>query len=78
MGMTCNNYIAPVGKYLNDIGHVTDVIVSLENSEVKATMNAQTNTQVLKDALLEKHTLTEAIFIENAIIIVMASIMLIF
>jgi cation transport ATPase len=58
-GMTCNNCKASVEKYLGDIDYVTNVNVNLENSEVEVTMDKHVNTQILKEALPEKYTLTK-------------------
>ncbi len=58
-GMTCNNCKASVEKYLNDIDHVSNVTVKLEDGEAEVTMDNHIDTQVFKDALPEKYTLTE-------------------
>lgn len=58
-GMTCNNCKASVEKYLGDIDYVTNVNVNLKNSEVEVTMDKHLNTQILKEALPEKYTLTK-------------------
>jgi cation transport ATPase len=58
-GMTCNNCKASVEKYLSDIDHVSYVTVNLENGEAEVTMDKHIDTQVLKQALPDKYTLTE-------------------
>jgi cation transport ATPase len=58
-GMTCNNCKASVEKYLSDVDHVSHVTVNLENGEAEVTMDKHIDTQVLKQALQDKYTLTE-------------------
>ena len=58
-GMTCNNCKASVEKYLSEIDHVSEASVNLEKGEAEVTMDKHINTQVLKDALPKKYTLTE-------------------
>ena len=57
--MTCNNCKASVEKYLNDIDHVFNATVNLEKAEAEVTMDKHVATQVLKQALPDKYTLTE-------------------
>lgn len=57
--MTCNNCKASVEKYLSEIDHVSEASVNLEKGEAEVTMDKHINTQVLKDALPKKYTLTE-------------------
>lgn len=58
-GMTCNNCKASVEKYLGEIDHVSNVTVNLENGEAEVTMDKHIDTQVLKQALPDKYTLTD-------------------
>ena len=57
--MTCNNCKASVEKYLSAINSVSNVNVSLEIGEAEITMDKHVTTQVLKEALPEKYTLSE-------------------
>ena len=58
-GMTCGGCKASVEKYLRDIDHITDVSISLENGEAEITMDTHVNTQILKDGLPDKYTLSQ-------------------
>lgn len=58
-GMTCNNCKASVEKYLNELKNVTNVAVDLEKGEAVLTMDHPIETELLKNALPEKYTLSE-------------------
>jgi len=58
-GMTCNSCKASVEKYINALEYVTHVSVHLENGEAEVTMDRHITTDVLKNALPEKFTLSE-------------------
>lgn len=58
-GMTCNNCKASVEKYLNELKNVTNVAVDLEKGEAVLTMDHHIETELLKNALPEKYTLSE-------------------
>tara|TARA_R110001632_G_scaffold19898_4_gene59826 strand:- start:1584 stop:2321 length:738 start_codon:yes stop_codon:yes gene_type:complete len=58
-GMTCGGCVASVEKYLRDIDHITNVNISLENGEAEVTMDTHVNTQILKEALPDKYTLSD-------------------
>jgi cation transport ATPase len=58
-GMTCNNCKASVEKYLSELKHITNVSVNLEKGEVEVTMDKHIDTQILKNTLPEKYTLSD-------------------
>jgi cation transport ATPase len=58
-GMTCNSCTASVEKYINALEYVTNVSVHLEKGEAEVTMDRHITTDVLKNALPEKYTLSE-------------------
>lgn len=58
-GMTCNNCKASVEQYLSKVDHVTEVTVNLEKGEALVTMDQHVDTQLLKNALPEKYSLSE-------------------
>jgi cation transport ATPase len=58
-GMTCNNCKASVEQYLSKVDHVTEVTVNLEKGEAVVTMHKHVDTQLLKNALPEKYSLSE-------------------
>jgi copper chaperone CopZ len=58
-GMTCGGCKASVEKYIREIDHVTGVDINLEKGEAEVTMDSHIDTQILKQALPEKYTLTE-------------------
>ena len=58
-GMTCGSCKASVEKSLNNLDGVTNVEVNLEKGEAELTMNTHIDTQILKDALPEKYSLSE-------------------
>jgi copper chaperone CopZ len=58
-GMTCGGCKASVEKYLNEIEHVTNVSIHLENGEAEVTMDKRITTDVLQNVLPEKYTLSE-------------------
>ncbi|MFT5217744.1 MAG: copper chaperone CopZ [Glaciecola sp.] len=58
-GMTCGGCKASVEKHLNEIEHVTNVSIHLENGEAEVTMDKRITTDVLQNALPEKYTLSE-------------------
>jgi cation transport ATPase len=58
-GMTCNNCKASVGKYLNDLTHISHVSIDLENGEAEVTMDKHISSEELQNALPEKYTVSE-------------------
>ena len=58
-GMTCGSCKASVEKSLNNLDGVKNVEVNLEKGEAELTMNTHIDTQILKDALPEKYSLSE-------------------
>ncbi|TYA57963.1 heavy-metal-associated domain-containing protein [Formosa maritima] len=58
-GMTCNNCKKSVEEALQKLDKVSKVEVSLESEEVTITMDSHIETQILKNALPNKYTLTE-------------------
>tara|TARA_R110000787_G_scaffold45993_2_gene111903 strand:+ start:6080 stop:6817 length:738 start_codon:yes stop_codon:yes gene_type:complete len=58
-GMTCGGCVASVEKYLRDIDHIANINISLEDGEAEITMDIHVNTQILKEALPDKYTLSE-------------------
>jgi cation transport ATPase len=57
--MTCNGCKASVEKALSSIDHVENVSINLDASEVKITMESHISTEILKQALPSKYTLSE-------------------
>ncbi len=58
-GMICNSCKASVEKHLSGLEGVTKVNVDLEKGEAKVSMKKHISTEVLKNALPDKYTLTE-------------------
>jgi copper chaperone CopZ len=58
-GMTCNNCKASVGKYLNNLEHMTNVSINLDKGEALLTMDEHITTDALQNALPKKYTLAE-------------------
>ncbi len=58
-GMTCNGCKTSVEKHLSDLESAKKVEVDLEKGEVKISSTKHISTEVLKNALPDKYTLTE-------------------
>ncbi|MFD2917288.1 heavy metal translocating P-type ATPase [Psychroserpens luteus] len=58
-GMTCNGCKASVEKVLNTLDQVKDVSINLETQEVEISMKSHISTEILKQALPSKYSLSE-------------------
>lgn len=58
-GMTCNGCKASVEKALNAIAQVDDVSINLETQEVEISIKSHISTEILKQALPSKYSLSE-------------------
>jgi cation transport ATPase len=58
-GMTCGGCKASVEKYLGQVKNVTNVIANVEKAEAEVTMSTHISTEILKNALPKKYTLSE-------------------
>jgi cation transport ATPase len=57
--MTCGGCKASVEKYLGQVKNVTNVIANVEKAEAEVTMSTHISTEILKNALPKKYTLSE-------------------
>ncbi|MFT5845994.1 heavy-metal-associated domain-containing protein [Psychroserpens sp.] len=57
--MTCNGCKASVEKYLRSIDHVENVSINLDTAQVDVTMTTLISTEILKQALPSKYSLSE-------------------
>jgi len=58
-GMTCNGCKASVEKLLNSVDFVEGVSINLKTSEVDISMSHSISTEILKQALPSKYSLSE-------------------